>query len=268
MSRSPEELIRDLEASDVLSTGSAVATRPRSSAKASTKGKGIAGSTVLLLILAVVLVAVVGSLPFGSWALYPFALFVTLVHESGHAIATLLTGGSVQSIKIAPDLSGLTTSAGGVQALIAPAGYLGATLVGVALLLTPLRFSRWALGALAAAPLAAILLFHPASLFAAAWCVVFAAGLIAAAWKLRPRLRAFLQIFLGVEAGLNAFRDLMTLLFISGSGAHIHTDAENMSRALFLPPMVWAVSWTVISVALVAAALVVLVRRDLSRLRT
>jgi hypothetical protein len=59
----------------------------------------------------------------------------------------------------------------------------------------------------------------------------------------------------------------LTLIFISGSNAHIQTDAENMSRALFLPATFWAVAWTVISVLLLAWALVVLVHRDVSRLR-
>lgn len=97
--------------------------------------------------------------------------------------------------------------------------------------------------------------------------MAFAAALGLAAWKLPARWRGFLQIFLGVEAGLNAFRDLMTLMLISSTDAHIQTDAEAMSRALFLPPIVWSVAWTIISVLLLAGALLLLVRRDLSRLR-
>ena len=215
------------------------------------------------MIVAAVLVAIVGSLPFGSYALYPFALFVTLVHESGHALAAISSGGSVQSLRISGDLSGLTTTAGGSEALIAPAGYLGATLVGAALLLTPLRWARWALGVLAAIPLLALLRFQPASTFTALWCIVFAAALGLAAWKLRPRWAAFLQMLLGVTAGLNAFRDLMTLVFVSGSNSHLQTDAQNMSRALFLPATFWAILWTVLSVVVLVAAVLTVARRDL-----
>ena len=265
MSKSTEELLRELESGGVLEGSTAVA--PPRGRSASAPRKGLSGSGVVLLVIATVLAAIVGALPFGSTALYPFALFVTLLHESGHAIATIGSGGTVAGLQIASDLSGVTLTRGGTMALIAPAGYLGATLAGVGLLLFPLRWARWVIGALAVVPIATLLLFHPADSFTALWCLGFAAALGVSAWKIPTRWLSFFQIFLGVEAGLNAFRDLMTLIFISGSSAHIQTDAENMSRTLFLPAMVWAVTWTVISVLLLAWALVVLVRRDMSRLR-
>jgi hypothetical protein len=226
--------------------------------------KGLGSSGLVLLIVAVVLIAAVGSLPFGSTALYPFALFVTLIHESGHALAAVATGGSVGSLRIRSDLSGVTLVGGGMDALIAPAGYLGAALAGVGLLVTPLRYARWAIGALAAVPLAALLLFHPADAFTTFWCAGFALVLAAAAWKLPSRWLPFLQIFLGVEAGLNAFRDLMTLLLISGTDSHIYTDAQLMSRTLFLPATVWAVTWAIASILLLLTALATLVAREVS----
>jgi hypothetical protein len=265
MTKSTDELLRELESGGVLDHGTAVAP-PRKRAAAPAR-KGLTGSGVVMLVIATILAAVVGALPFGSTALYPFALFVTLLHETGHAITTIATGGVVDNLQIASNLSGLTRTQGGIMALIAPAGYLGATLAGVGLLLFPLRRARWAIGALAAVPLATLLLSHPADSFTVVWCLGFAAVLGIAAWKVPARWLAFLQIFLGVEAGLNAFRDLLTLIFISGSNAHIETDAANMSRTLFLPATFWAVAWTVISVLLLAWALVVLVHRDVSRLR-
>ncbi|MBV9282893.1 MAG: M50 family metallopeptidase [Chloroflexi bacterium] len=269
---SVEDLINELEAGGVIGDKSArpPATRPKAAAPATKEAPARALRTgevsgLLFLIVAAVLIALVGSLPFGSLVFYPFALFVTLIHESSHAIAGLLTGGSVGSLQISPDLSGVTRISGGLQAVIAPAGYLGSTLAGVALLMTPLRRARWALGALAAIPVLALLLFHPATLFTVLWCLGFAACLGLGAWKLPFRLAAFLQILLGVEAGLNAFRDLTDLIFISGSGAHIQTDADNMSRALFLPPTFWAVLWTVLSTMLLVGACYRLVRRAVRR---
>jgi hypothetical protein len=267
MSKSTEDLIRELETGGVLGSSPASPPAGRTAATPVAPRSRLRSSGLVLLVVATVLIALVGALPFGSMALYPFALFVTLVHESSHALAAVATGGSVAGLSISPDLSGVTQTVGGLQAVIAPAGYLGATLAGVGLLLTPLRYARWALGALAAIPLADLVLFHPSSSFTVLWCLAFAAGLGAAAWKLKPRLTAFLQIFLGVEAGLNAFRDITTLLFISSTNAHIQTDALNMSRALFLPPMFWAVLWTILSVLLLAGALAVVVRRDLSTLK-
>jgi hypothetical protein len=271
---STDDLIRELEAGGILEdrpagppvkTGAAPP-RPKKSAAVTAPAGRTSG--LVFFIVAAVLVAVVGALPFGSLALYPFSLLVTLIHESSHALAGVVSGGSVRDLRLNSDLSGVTDIRGGAMALIAPAGYLGATLAGVALLLTPLRYARQALAVLAAIPLAALVFFHPASLFTAVWCVIFAAALGLAAWKLRPRMAAFLQIFLGVAAGLNAFRDLITLIFISGTSSHIHTDADNMSRALFLPPLFWAYLWAVLSVALLLMACIALFRRDFPSLRS
>lgn len=266
MSKSTEDLIRELEAGGVFGNSAqtqATAVPAVGHSTVPARQSSARSSGLVFLILAAVIVAVVGSLPFGSYALYPFSLFVTLLHETGHAIVAAATGGLVHDITLSPDLSGLTRFNGGGEALVAPAGYLGATLAGVGLLLAPLRYARWILGLLAAVPIATLVLFHPASAFTAVWCAAFAVGLGVAAWKLPMRLVGFLQILLGLEAGLNAFRDLATLVLISSTSSHIQTDAVAMSNALFLPPLFWAVSWTVISLALVTLAVIRLVRRDL-----
>src|SRR5207249_10191518 len=68
---------------------------------------------------------------------YPFRIFVTFIHEGGHAIAALLTGNSVQSLSVAMNGSGETyTTQGGVwsQMLVSSAGYLGAMTYGALLL--------------------------------------------------------------------------------------------------------------------------------------
>jgi hypothetical protein len=150
---------------------------------------------------------------------------------------------------------------------IAPAGYLGASISGAVLLLTRVRFARFALASLAAVPAVDLIFFHPADLFTALWCGAFVIVLAAAAWKLKSRLLAFLQMFLGVEVGLNAFRDLTTLIFLSGAHHDMGTDADHMSQALFLPSIFWAVLWTVLSVALLSSAVFILLKRDFGGLR-
>jgi Peptidase M50B-like len=261
LSKSVEDLIRELDQGDVASPSHAVATRGKRGLQ-----KLAVQSPSFMLIVAIILVALVGSLPFGSLALYPFALFVTLLHETGHSVAALVTGGGVTQLSISTDLSGYALLRGGDEAIIAPAGYLGATLAGVALLLVPIRHSRAVLAALALIPIAALLFFHPATAFTGVWCAIFAVALIASAF-LPWRLAAFLQIFLGVEAGLNAFRDLMTLIFISNGPPHMRTDADLMSQALLLPAIFWSVTWTVLSLILLGAAILIVLRRDVGQLK-
>src|SRR5919205_49689 len=75
-----------------------------------------------------------------AWVLsYPFQLFVTFIHEGGHALAALLTGNSVRSLSVAVDASGLTetlTPQGSYfsQMIISSAGYLTAIAFGALLL--------------------------------------------------------------------------------------------------------------------------------------
>src|SRR5213082_684005 len=89
-----------------------------------------------LLIAAAISVAI-WFIPFAEILSYPFRIFVTFIHEGGHAIAALLTGNSVQSLSVAMNASGETyTTQGGVfsQMLVASAGYLGAMTYGAILL--------------------------------------------------------------------------------------------------------------------------------------
>src|SRR6266566_5936142 len=89
------------------------------------------------LLVAAAISIVIWFIPFAELLTYPFRLFVTFIHEGGHAIAALLTGNSVESLSIAPNASGETyTSQGGTisQIFVASAGYLGAMTFGALLL--------------------------------------------------------------------------------------------------------------------------------------
>jgi hypothetical protein len=48
---------------------------------------------------------------------------------------------------------------------------------------------------------------------------------------------------------------------ITGSSAHIQTDADLMSSVLFFPPTVWAALWTALSGLVLVLALARVVRR-------
>src|SRR5579871_5889066 len=88
-----------------------------------------ARSRLLLLVATIVTVAFM-FVPYSEYLLYPLRLFVTFVHESGHALATIITGGSVDYIRISPNTSGVTWSAPPPWAtwLVDSGGYLGTAL--------------------------------------------------------------------------------------------------------------------------------------------
>src|SRR5712675_3691576 len=76
--------------------------------------------------------------PFAEVLSYPFRIFVTFIHEGGHAIAALLTGNSVQGLSVAMNASGETyMTQGGVfsQMFVSSAGYIGTMAFGALLLI-------------------------------------------------------------------------------------------------------------------------------------
>lgn len=72
-----------------------------------------------------------------SW-IQPFKIIVVFFHEISHAMGAILTGGTVESIRIFWDESGYTVTKGGNFLVIASAGYLGCTIWGSSMLLVSL----------------------------------------------------------------------------------------------------------------------------------
>lgn len=81
--------------------------------------------------------------PFGSLVLYPFQLLVTFLHEFGHALGSLITGGGVHEIQINSDGSGVTTTSGGWRAITIAGGYIGSAVFGNLIMRAGLRFGTW-----------------------------------------------------------------------------------------------------------------------------
>lgn len=219
---------------------------------ARTPSSRAAREAVLLGLGAALLAVVVSYIPFLNGLTYPIALLVTIVHEGGHALATALTGGRVASIAINPDGSGVTLSSGGWGIFIAPAGYLAAAAFGV-LLLYLLRWRAAGRPALYASAVVVFLLtlFFIRNPFGVVVGLAWTAALVLAAYFLPPAAAIFLVAFLGVEALLNAFLDLQTLIGLSGLLPSGHNDAVLMSRYIPLPPILWALIWAAIAVFLV-----------------
>jgi hypothetical protein len=67
---------------------------------------------------------------FGHLVLYPVTLLVTFLHEFGHALGAILTGGNVEGMQINPDGSGYTVTRGGSPGVVLMGGYLGSAILG------------------------------------------------------------------------------------------------------------------------------------------
>ena len=225
-----------------------------------------------VLLTAAVLSIVLWFIPFAEILTYPFRIFVTFIHEGGHAIAALLTGNSVASLSIATNASGETyTSQGGTisQMFVASAGYLGSMAFG-ALLLVLIRktiAARVVLLGSAALVFALTLIYGLIKpvVSGLAWSAIpftllagtlLTLGLILVARYASARVATFFVSLLAVQCVLNALLDLKTVFFLSTPFApSVPTDAVNMANATGLPALAWAVIWITIAVGILGLAM-------------
>ena len=220
-----------------------------------------------LLLTAAVLSILLWFIPFAEVLTYPFRLFVTFIHEGGHALAALVTGNSVESLSIATNASGETyTTQGGLfsQMLVSSAGYIGSMIYGVTLLVMIRRAVAARVVLIASAALIFLLtiiygVYKPVASGAALSSIPFTfvagtlltLGLVAVAKFANSRIASFFLSFLAVQCVLNALLDLKTVFFLSTPfGPSLPSDAVNMANATGIPALVWASVWITISVSI------------------
>ena len=209
----------------------------------------------VFLVTASVVSVVLSYVPFAGFLVYPFKLFVTFIHEGGHALVTLLTFGTVQGIGINLDTSGTTQSIGGVSLLISSAGYLTSTIYGAMLLLAARSASLVKAGlALSALAVLALTLFFVNGFFGWLTGIGIATILVISSAVLSTRAAHFFLSFLAVQCCLNAIYDLRTLFVISAISGQ-PSDAMNMQRLTLIPAVVWALAWMVVSLVILWVAL-------------
>jgi len=214
---------------------------------------------VRTLLVAAAITIALWYIPFLNVLSYPFNLFVTFIHEGGHALAALVTGNQVASLSVAVDASGETyTTQGGIlsQILVSSAGYLGAMAYGALLLFLIRRAvaARYVLIGSGAFILALTVVYGLGSAFTIIMGFGIAAGLIAIATYASPRVATFFLSFLAVQSVLNAFLDLKTL-FASSFWPGARTDATNMRDATGIPALFWTMVWIGLAVVIISLAM-------------
>ena len=193
---------------------------------------------------------------------------MTFVHEFGHGIAAILTGGHFESFVIHSDGSGLAYSAGGWRFIIIPAGYLGVA-VFAAVLIKLGRSHRWSRIALGTIGITMILLtlcygwpgrFSIQAIFNSFLTLLmglaFGSVFLWVALKSPAGAIIFFLHLIAIKAGLTAFEDIIGFLsFPSCSQLDVKTDACSMAQLTFIPAGIWAVVWAVIATILIGGAI-------------
>lgn len=178
----------------------------------------------------------------GRKLLYPVRLLVTFLHEFGHGLMAILTGGQVDSIQINADGSGWTRTINGNRALILLGGYLGSALFGNLIFYVGARLRYLVRPGLFL--LAGIMLFTGIywfnSIFTSLVLLLFAASMIFIATKTAYG-REFLM-FIGLISILFIIQD-----FNVGPRSDLEAYAQEM---IFLPVVAWKYIWLLIVVLL------------------
>jgi hypothetical protein len=208
--------------------------------------------------------------PWARTVLFPVRTFVTTVHEMGHALACLATGGTVSGMTIVADgegHGGLTFCAGGIPFIYTQTGYLGAAFFGCLLIFIGRyrKLSRVVLALMGVAVCAASLVFMTGTVFhgnlfqgvgSVIWGFIIGCGLIWSGFKLNDGLANFILLFLATQTALNSLTDVVVLIKLSlGMLGSASSDAGSMAQMTFLPAAFWSVLWGAISLAMLSGTL-------------
>lgn len=224
-----------------------------------------------IIIALVILSLFLGHFPIFDLVLAPVTTFVTAVHEMGHAVACIATGGNVSGMTIVSDNEGhggLTFCRGGMPFIYSQAGYLGAAIFGC-LLIAVGRFPRLSklvlvfIGSsicLASIFLMSGTIFHQGRILEGLgsmfWGLLIGAGFIWGGTKLSHLNANLLLLFIAVQTALNALSGVGFLVQQSfGMFPGTWSDASNMAQMTGIPAAVWAVFWASSSIVMVGATL-------------
>ncbi|HZJ54573.1 MAG TPA: M50 family metallopeptidase [Myxococcaceae bacterium] len=214
-----------------------------------------------LLLLAALVVA--GLWFWSSPWLAPLRLLVVLVHETGHALATLAFGGRVERVIVGADESGQCLSAlpaGWLpQIAVYSAGYVGSALSGALQLVLAFRFRLhravlYAMGAW----VTTMGVIYAGNGFTLGYCLVMGAVLLVLARFLPAGAVKALVMVIAVFTGLYALFDLRDDLWLPGAGL---SDAALLAAQTHVPAVLWSLLWSAVSVAVLVLAGSIALRR-------
>ncbi len=193
----------------------------------------------------------------GLWALwdtpiiYPIKLFVVLLHEVSHAMAALVTGGSLERIVLSANQGGAAYTIGGIPFLTLSAGYLGSLFWGV--LFVMLGFSKWLRPRWIISTVGLFVLFVTfwavRSPFGMIFGLAFGAALMASGRFLSQKTNRILLLGLGLTSTLYAILDIKSDII---ARPHLRSDAAMLAEMTGIPTVFWGFLW--IAIALLVSA--------------
>ena len=183
---------------------------------------------------------------------YPLKIFVVMLHEISHGIASIATGGAIDKIVLDHYQGGAGYCGGGNAFLPLSAGYLGSLLWGVGLLAAtnsrriPTPALVFGVGTL----VVVLTALYVRNGFGLAFGLAFGATLMIAGRKLGPAASRILMTALGLTSCLYAILDIKSDVL---DRPHLESDAAMLADLTGISTVAWGGVW--ITVAVIVSAL-------------
>ena len=186
-------------------------------------------------------------------AIYPLKIFVVMLHEISHGIASLATGGTIDKIVLDPQQGGACHCGGGNAFLTLSAGYLGSLLWGVALLALAgtRRVSNHVLLTVVGAVVVLLTALYVRNGFGMLFGLGFGTALVIAGRKLGSVASKVVLTALGLTSCLYAILDIKSDVL---DRPHLQSDAAMLAEITPLSTTAWGKVW--IGVAVIVSGVV------------
>ncbi|MXW17968.1 MAG: M50 family metallopeptidase [Gemmatimonadetes bacterium] len=186
-------------------------------------------------------------------AIYPVKIFVVMLHEISHGIASLATGGTIDKIILDPYQGGACHCGGGNAFLTLSAGYLGSLLWGVVLLglAGSRRVSNHVLLTVVGGLVVLLTALYVRNGFGLTFGLGFGTALVIAGRKLGPVASKVILTALGLTSCLYAILDIKSDVL---DRPHLQSDAAMLAEMTPLSTTAWGAVW--IGVAVIVSGVV------------
>ncbi|KAJ7692351.1 peptidase M50B-like-domain-containing protein [Mycena olivaceomarginata] len=213
-------------------------------------------TTLIVAGVYIIVIAILWHVPYLNKIIYPFKLLTVGFHEMSHAIMGVLTCATIHSIELDPDEGGATSMSGGIPWLTLPAGYLGSSFIGAALI---------ACGFDTNASKVAVIVLGVFFIFTLWWArrnlltwalILGMAGLIILFWFVAESVALrFLVLFIGVMSCMYVLWDVIDDTIARKVNS---SDASAFAKICgCFPSQVWGVIWLLVAFIFFAGGILV-----------
>ncbi|HAC06825.1 MAG TPA: hypothetical protein DC060_11425 [Gemmatimonadetes bacterium] len=187
----------------------------------------------------------------GTPIVYPLKIFVVLLHEISHAMASVATGGGIEKITLNPAEGGACYCFGGNAFITLSAGYLGSLLWGAAMF-SAARSDKvktnWVNGFIGVMVMVLTIFFVRTS-FGIVFGLAFGLTMVVISKQMGGAVNRGLLLTLGLTSALYAILDIKSDVIDRSS---MQSDAAMLAEITNVPTLVWGGLWITIAVAVCA----------------